>query len=93
MVTTTRRGRRTAPVAVRPRQRKPPIPRLGVMPHGPGFLLLTRRGSRQLLDREARRYLGMSGEEFARRYRAGKVSDLDHAGVARVSILLPFGDS
>jgi hypothetical protein len=39
---------------------------------------------RQLLDRQARRYLGMSAEEFAEAWDRG-------ADVARVAMLLPFG--
>lgn len=93
MATATRWTRRTAPVTVRPRRRKPPVPHLGIMPHGPGFLILTRRGDRQLLDREARRYLGMSGEEFERRYRAGQVEELNHSHVTRVLMLLAFGET
>jgi len=46
---------------------------------------------RALLDRQARRYLGMSGEEFARAWERGEL-DLDaNPDVARVAMLLPFG--
>lgn len=46
---------------------------------------------RSLLDRCARRYLGISGEEFLRRYTAGEYNaDLDAPGVQNVVALLPF---
>jgi hypothetical protein len=62
------------------------------MPCIPGMLCLTRRRAAQLFDREARRNLGMSGEEFARRYRVGKVEDLDHSAASQLAILLPWAD-
>ncbi|MGH2354097.1 MAG: hypothetical protein ACRDJN_21025 [Chloroflexota bacterium] len=44
-----------------------------------------------LLDRRARRYLGMSGEEFLRRWRAGEyASDPDQPGVIDLAMLVPF---
>ncbi|MGH3089357.1 MAG: hypothetical protein ACRDSJ_18850 [Rubrobacteraceae bacterium] len=38
---------------------------------------LTREEGRELLDRHARRYLGISGEEFIRRWDAGEYGDPD----------------
>lgn len=44
----------------------------------------------KILDRQARRYLNMSGEEFARAYREGEISDPDRSEVIRVALLLPL---
>lgn len=49
------------------------------------------RGKR-LLDRQARRYLKMSGSEFRARYRAGEIPAPDRSEVIRVAMLLPFAD-
>lgn len=43
-----------------------------------------------LVDRQARKYLGMSGEEFIARYAAGDIPDPDRSDVIRVAMLLPF---
>ncbi len=51
---------------------------------------LTAKEGRELLDRQARRYLKMSGQEFMRRYRAGKFANVDTPQVMRVAMLLPF---
>ncbi len=52
---------------------------------------LDAREGRELIDRQARRYLGMSGEDFVRAWERGEL-DPDHdPGVARVSMLIPFG--
>lgn len=57
-----------------------------------GITHISRREGAQLLDRQARKYLGMSGEEFARQYRAGKIDDPERSEVIRVSLLLPLAD-
>ncbi len=46
---------------------------------------------RLLLDRHARRYLDMSGDEFARSGEAGEFAERDDATLVRVAMLLPFG--
>ncbi len=51
---------------------------------------LTAKEGRELLDRQARRYLKMGGEEFMRRYKAGKFANVDTPNVMRVVMLLPF---
>ena len=51
---------------------------------------LTLEEGRALLDRQARRYLGISGEEFVRRYKAGEFANSDTPEVMRVAMLLPF---
>ena len=44
-----------------------------------------------LLDRRARRYLGISGQEFLRRWRAGDYAgDPDRPGVIDLAMLVPF---
>ena len=53
---------------------------------------LTREEGHQLFDRAARRHLGISGEEFIRRWDAGEyVGKADVPGVSTVAMLLPFG--
>ena len=46
---------------------------------------------RALLDRQARRYLGMSGEEFLRAWERGELDPDADPNVARVAMLVPFG--
>ena len=53
--------------------------------------ILSRDEGRRLLDREARRYLGISGDEFVRQWKAKKIKDPDRPEVMRVAFLLPFG--
>jgi hypothetical protein len=53
---------------------------------------LTRDEGRALLDRQARRELGISGEEFLRRYKAGEYADIDTPAVARVAMLVHLAD-
>lgn len=57
-----------------------------------GVKEVSRREGQELLDRQARKYLGMSGEEFARQYRAGSIERPDRADVLRVAMLLPFAE-
>lgn len=49
-----------------------------------------RRKGAEILDRQARKYLNMSGAEFARQYRAGTLDDPDRPEVIRVALLLPL---
>ena len=55
---------------------------------------LTDEESRALFDQEARRVMGISGEEFLRRYDAGEfdavVDDPDHREVLHLAMLIPF---
>jgi hypothetical protein len=53
---------------------------------------ITREEGLRLLDRQARKFLGMSGEEFSRRYRAGQIENPHRLEVARVAILLPLAE-
>lgn len=50
---------------------------------------ISRREGSALLDRQARKYLNMSGDEFRRQYRAGML-DAEDSRVIRVSFLLPL---
>jgi len=43
-----------------------------------------------LLDREAQRYLQMSGEDFIRRWDTGEFKNVDRRDVLRVASHLPF---
>jgi hypothetical protein len=52
---------------------------------------LTREEGLTLIDERARRFLGMSGEEFRRRYEAGELAE-DDDDVQRLAMLLPFGE-
>lgn len=55
---------------------------------------LSEQEARELLDKQARRYLGMSGEEFIRAWDAGEFdADPDRPEVMRVAMLLPLGRS
>ena len=52
---------------------------------------LSREEGRALLDRQARRYLGMSGDEFVQAWRSGQFDqDPDRPEVMRVAMLLPL---
>ena len=51
--------------------------------------VLTQEEALALLDRQARRYLNMSGEEFIRRWQACEFRDQDRPEVMRVAMLLP----
>ncbi len=53
--------------------------------------ILTPEEARALFDRQARRYLGISGEGFLRRWDAGEVHWDDSPEVSRVAMLVPFG--
>ena len=49
---------------------------------------LTREEARELFDESARRYLGMSGDEFLRRWHAGDFDrDPDQPAIMRVAML------
>ena len=55
-----------------------------------GTVSVTRSEGLKILDRQARKYLGMSGDEFASKYRAGQIPDPDRSEVVRVAMLLPY---
>ncbi|MCC6790814.1 MAG: hypothetical protein IT336_03965 [Thermomicrobiales bacterium] len=55
-----------------------------------GTVQVPRSEGLKILDRQAQKYLGMSGDEFARKYRAGQIPDPDRSEVVRVAMLLPY---
>ena len=56
---------------------------------------LTPEESRALFDEQARAIMGMSGEEFIRRWDAGEYDEIadtsGHLHIMRLASLLPFG--
>ncbi len=54
------------------------------------IIYLTQEEGIALLDRQARKYLGMSGEEFVRKWEAGEIEDPDRTDVLRVAFLIPL---
>jgi hypothetical protein len=46
---------------------------------------------KKLLDKQARRYLKMSGEEFVRKWKAKKFKNPDRPEIMQVAFLIPFG--
>ncbi len=59
----------------------------------PGVDYITPEEGKEIFERQARKYMGMSGEEFIRRYRAGEIEDPDRSEVIIVSMLIPFAES
>jgi hypothetical protein len=56
----------------------------------PPLLVLTIEDARRLLDAKAREYLGISGEEFERRWRAGEYLDqIERREIRRIAFYLP----
>ena len=77
MVTTNRRTRRGS----RPETYRPPQPKW-----------ITKEEGVELLDRQARKYLGMSGPEFRKKFRSGELTYHDHPDVVRVAMLISFSE-
>jgi hypothetical protein len=61
-------------------------------PEANGVKMLTYEEGLEVFDRAARRYLGLSGEEFLKAWNEGKYKDvdIDTSGLIRVVMLLPF---
>jgi hypothetical protein len=51
---------------------------------------LDREAGQELLDEQARKYLGISGAEFLRRWEAGEIDADDDPDVMRVAMLAGF---
>jgi hypothetical protein len=51
---------------------------------------LTAEQGVEMFDRVARQELGISGEEFLRRWDAGDYADSEDMGVTRLYMLMPF---
>lgn len=81
-------------VRSKPRVRRP-LPRrrpeVGLRSQ-PGITYISRADGERLLDEQARKYLGMSGADFKRLYRAGQIPDPDRSDVIRVSMLIPLSE-
>ena len=60
-----------------------------------GVRWLTDEEARAIFDAEARRVMGMSGEEFLRRYDAGEFDDVpddwEHMDFTALVMLIPWG--
>ncbi len=54
---------------------------------------ITRAEGVVLLDRQARKYLNMSGEEFRRKFRSGELTYDDHPDVVRVAMIIPLAEN
>jgi hypothetical protein len=57
-----------------------------------GVEYLSAAEGKELLDRQARKYLDMSGDAFVEQYRAGKIEDADRTDVQRVAMLIPLAE-
>jgi hypothetical protein len=60
-------------------------------PSEPTPRVVSAEEGRAIIDERAKRFLGMSGEEFRRRYEAGELDPNDD-NVLRVALLLPLGE-
>lgn len=58
----------------------------------PNIQRISPREGSALLDRQARKYLNMSGDDFKQQYRAGTIADPERSAVIRVSMLLPLAE-
>ena len=62
---------------------------------GPGIHWISREEARARFDAEARRVMGMSGDEFLRRYDAGDFMDVHDDGenleFVALEMLMPWG--
>ena len=58
-----------------------------------GMKYVSSEEGREILDRQARKYLGMSGEVFVREYRAGRIPHPDRSEVRLVAMLIPLTDA
>ena len=53
---------------------------------------LSHEDALDLLDRQARKFLNLSGPEFVQAYRDGTLEDPHSLAVLRVAVLLPLAD-
>jgi hypothetical protein len=56
----------------------------------PPIVELSEDEGRALFERQARKYLGMSGDEFLRKWDAGEIDDPDRSEVLTVVFLIPL---
>lgn len=52
---------------------------------------LSREEGRAMFDRNAREWLGMSGDEFIQKWEDGEIEDPDRTDVVMLAIMIPFG--
>jgi len=53
--------------------------------------ILSRKEGRKLLDRQAKRFLGMSGQEFVRKWNEKEFKNPDRPEILQLAFLIPFG--
>jgi len=58
----------------------------------PGIEYVSQQQGVEILDQQAWKYLGMSGQEFVQRYRAGEIDDPTRTDVRRVAMLIPLAE-
>jgi hypothetical protein len=63
-----------------------------IAPDDDSIETMTREEGLRLLDRQSRKFLGISGEEFVRLYREGKIEDPCRLEVASVAMLFPLAE-
>lgn len=56
----------------------------------PGVRVLTPEQEREIFERQARKRLGMSGDEFIRAWDAGEFGDRHDSHLMSVAMMLPF---
>ena len=56
----------------------------------PPIVELSEDEGRALFERQARKYMGMSGDEFLRKWDAGEIEDSDRSEVLTVVFLIPL---
>jgi hypothetical protein len=56
----------------------------------PEIVELSDDEARELFDRRARQTLGMSGDEFLRRWDAGEIADPDRTEIVELVLLIPL---
>lgn len=71
------------------RQRREIVTQRSASSGGTDVVELAPEEASKMLDREARRLLNVSGEEFARRWYAGEYRDCEDPNITQVAMLLP----
>lgn len=75
-------------LASKRRSREQRNTRIASEPHAPTPEYLSRSQGEDLLDRQARKHLNMTGDEFRRRYQSGQLRSSENRTVERLSYLL-----
>jgi hypothetical protein len=57
----------------------------------PKVKILNRREGKKLLDRQTQRILGITGDEFVRRWERKEFDDPEEPQIMRLAFLIPFG--